>query len=345
LGETGDVLILWLASAITAGAPAVQWSAPPECPDAATAHEAIASGLAPDSDLQVRASVSAGADRFIGEVEVRGPAGETRRTLESPECATLLDAVALIAQAAEAEGEQAAAAQAESAAVEADVVPAAEAPRPVSSRTAAPEPPPTVHEPPTTRAKRKPLAISPYLRATGRIGWGMSPLFDGGGGLAFGVQWKRLRVEAFGDVLAPGEKAVPGEEDARVRVFAWSVGVRGCGIAWAGASERIAIPVCGGAEAGQMIGRGVGPGLAGRDTFADAVVVLHAGPALLGRLSAWASVYAGLDAIVLAYRPGFAIRTGREADTIYRPAPAGVRLSLGIELHFPRRIRRPAGNQ
>jgi hypothetical protein len=165
---------------------------------------------------------------------------------------------------------------------------------------------------------------------------------DGGGGLALGVQWKRLRVEAFGDVLAPGEKAVPGEPDARMRVLAWSIGLRGCGIAWSDARERIAIPLCGGAETGQMIGRGVGSGLARSDTWTDTFVALHAGPAVLGRLARWASVYVGLDALVLARRPGFAIRD-RPTPTVHRPAPAGVRLTLGIELHFPRRIGNAGG--
>ena len=336
------MLSLWLASAIAAGAPTVQWTAPPGCPDASAAQQTIAKGLSQTSDLRVNAIVSATPTGFAAQVDVSTSAGETRRDLESPECSTLLDAVALIAKAAEAEAEQSAASQQDT--VESELVPAAQPQVAAQKETSAPPPPerttPSRVTPPEP-AEPRTLAVSPYLRATARIGYGLTPVVDGGGGLALGVQWKRLRVEAFGDVLAPTDRSVPGQADARVRVFEWNVGLRGCAIAWSNANELVAIPVCGGAEVGQLVGRGVGEDFATPDEHVGPFVALHAGPALLLRLARWASMYAGLDAHVLVYRPGFKLENRDEA--VFRPTPAGIRFAIGVELHFPRWIRRGRG--
>ena len=322
-------------------APAVEWTAPAECPDTATAARTIADGMPPDADVRVRAIVTATGDDYEAQVDVSSAVGETRRTLESPECSTLLDAVALIAQAAAAEAEEVAEAERDEA-VEGELVPAAQ-PKVTQTTTREPvqpqrEPATPAIEPP--RSQPRELAVSPYVRATGRIGWGITPVVDGGGSLAIGLQWKRLRIEATGDLLVPTEKRVPEAADAAMRVFAWSAGLRGCGIVWTDPAERVAIPVCGGAEAGQLVGRGEGEGLAERGDFVDSFVALHAGPAALARLAPWASAYAGLDALVLARRPGFVVRG---SDTIHRPAPAGIRFTLGVEIHFPRRIRAGRG--
>jgi hypothetical protein len=336
------VLSLWLASAIAAGAPAVQWVAPPGCPDAATAQQTIASGLSSASDLRVNAIVSATEAGFAAQVDVSTSAGETRRELQSPECGTLLDAIALIAKAAEAEAEQNAASKQDQ--VESELVPAAQPQVAATKDTSTPAPrertPPTRVTPPKP-AEPRTLAISPYLRATARIGYGFTPVVDGGGGLALGVQWRRLRVEAFGDVLAPTDRSVPGQIDAAVRVFGWAVGARGCGIVWTNANELVAIPVCGGAEAGQLVGRGVGEGFAAPGEHFAPFVALHAGPALLLRLARWASMYAGLDAHVLVYRPGFKVQNRDEP--VFRPTPAGIRFAIGVELHSPRWIGRGRG--
>jgi hypothetical protein len=52
-------------------------------------------------------------------------------------------------------------------------------------------------------------------------------------------------------------------------------------------------------------------------------------------------MYAGLDAHVLVYRPGFKVQDRDEV--VFRPTPAGIRFAIGVELHFRRWIRRGRG--
>lgn len=296
--------------------------------------------MPPDADVRVRARVSVSGEGYAAQVDVESSAGETRRDLESPDCTTLLDAVALIAQAAVTEAEQAEDRESGDA-VEGELVPMAR-PRVAANETHTPKPAPPrpapAPEPTPSRSTLPELAVSPYLRATGRIGWALTPVLDGGGSLALGLQWKRLRVEATGDLLVPTEERVPETESGVIRVFAWTAGVRGCGIAWTDAAERAAIPVCGGVEAGQMVGRG--ERLPNNGAHTDWFLAVHAGPAVVARLAPWVSAYAGLDALVVTHRPVFEVRASRAE---HRAAPAGIRFTLGIELHFPRRIRTADG--
>jgi hypothetical protein len=327
---------IWIAATLASAGPQVEWEAPSACPDAEAASSTIRDGLDPRSELRIAASVREVEDGFAADVEIRSPVGETRRALHSPQCETLLDAVVLIAQAAQSEAEASAADTVEpEAQVEAPLVPEPEQ----DTQTVA-SPPPAVAEPRGLRkpARRPPLAVSPYLRLGGEIGWGITPVVDGGGGGAVGLQWRRLRVEAFTSVRAPTEEtAAPG---ARARIWAWSVGARGCGIAWASRQERLAVPACGGMEGGEIVGKGEGPDLASSDTHRGAWVAIHIGPAFLVRVTRWLSFYAELDGLAVLSRPGFEIR---RAGLVHRPSPVGVRAFAGLELHFPRRIRQREG--
>lgn len=181
-----------------------------------------------------------------------------------------------------------------------------------------------------------------HVRGFGRVGWGVTPRFDVGGGLALGLTWRRVRAEAFGGAVAPTEEPIELLPGAVARVFGWSVGVRGCGIAWAGpdARETVTLPICAALEAGQIIGRGDGTGLQDADTYRGPWVGARVGPAVVVKLARVLSLVADVELLTAFARPGFTVRG---ADEVYRLRPAGVSATIGIELHFPRRISGAGG--
>jgi len=341
----------FLAAVVGFGGPVVEWDAPTGCPSVEDARSRIVAELDPGGDLQVTVTVRAADEGFAATVAVQSDDGATTRELGSPSCETLLDAVALIAAAAQGQAE----------------VPEAE-PEPE------PEPEPTqfveaveavetgseVTRDPgasvdTSASNVRPaaggdssdtagagLGIAAHVRGFGRIGWGLTPQYDLGGGLAAGLSWGRLRAEAFGGAVGPTEVDIDLLPGAFARVYAWSVGLRGCGIAWAGPGprERLTLPICVAVEAGEVIGRGEGSDLQQAATHRGAWLGARVGPAAVVNLTRVLSLVADVELLASIVRPGFSVRG---AGDVHRPWPAGICATVGIELHFPRRISRAGG--
>lgn len=324
-------------------APSVDWTAPSDCPDRDAATQAITAGLDARADLRVEVAVTTSDAGFTADVTIATPEGETTRRLASPQCASLVDAVALIAAAAESERVSIAAPEPEPEA-EPDVD--AVAPDPAQVAPAETEPDVTASSdvvvarpPPAEPPQRRPPAprrVALHARAFGLLGWGVTPVVDGGGGVAGGISVARFRGEAFARAMAPTRETIDVLPTASARVWAWSAGLRGCGIVWATAEERLAIAGCGGLGAGQITGSAVGTGLTDPGTIRSLWVVALLGPSAVARLTPWLSIVADVELRVPLVRPGFGVRDGQ---TVHRPAPAGVSGTVGLELHFPRRIR------
>lgn len=349
------MLIRFFAWTLGLAAPSVQWSAPESCPDEATAAATIAAGLESESEsaLDVVTRVTESEDGYLAQVRVSSKDGETTRTLSSPSCATLVDAVALIAVAAQGDGPvQVQDPQSDAndpdpasgtiidpaAAPVVDTLPAkteteltaAQDGEQSDARPLARSRPDPVVRPPRPAAR----PVSPHVRAFGRLGWGVTPLVDGGGGLAVGLSWSRLRGEVFAEGLAPTVIIADPANAISIDVWAWSAGVRGCGIVWASSHDRLALPLCAAASIGQMIGQGQGEALQGSSTHRDVWAAVRAGPGVVVRLFRGLSLVADIEALVPLRRPGFEVRGVRNT---YRPAQIGVAGTIGLELHFGRR--------
>lgn len=342
--------------------PEVQWEAPASCPDAATARDAIAKDLDPDAEVEVLALVTEEDGTLVAEVEVRTADGVSTRTLRSRDCGSLLDATGLIARAAqrarvpepEAQTEGETAPEASPSNAEASVTAGAAEPAPMArtqelddtlARPVASERPPPATPPSAAQGRDQdqgaPPRYRPYVRGFGLIGWGLTPLLDGGGGAAIGVAGDRLRLEAFGLGLAPTRHAFEIQEDASVRIAGWSAGARVCGVVWRSQRRGLGLPLCMGAEGGQLLGRGEGRGLARTDRHIAPFAALSAGAGLDIRLGPRLHVLSSLDGVVPVVRPGFALQDLE--DVAYAPARVGVRATIGLEVHFGRRIEGSGG--
>ena len=321
-----------------------------------------------DANLRVTATVTANDDGFSAELWISSPTGETTRTLSSPRCATLLDAVAFIAAAAQAEARLLASPLEDNPAPDAPLVETPETQTDTQTETQTgsdpfADPAPDKFAPTPAQPRTEPLArasadtrpspavrpIALHVRAYGRAGIGLMPRFDAGGGLAAGLGWQWLRVEAFGGVVTGAQLQIEQVSTANARILAWSVGLRGCAIAWSSATGSVAFPLCASASAGQFVGRPGGSGLIRAQQRSIAWFAASGGPGVIVRLTPHLSVVADVSLLVPVRRPGFGVAEPQDqaaeesGGLIFRPAQVTFRTTVGIEVHFPRRIGRLGG--
>ncbi|MBC7977009.1 MAG: hypothetical protein H7138_18695, partial [Myxococcales bacterium] len=83
---------------VIAPASTISWEAPAECPSQSEVVASIAVRVEPSS-VRVRAVVRRELE-LVAEVEIDSAQGSTRRRLQSPSCASIVDALALLAQVA-----------------------------------------------------------------------------------------------------------------------------------------------------------------------------------------------------------------------------------------------------
>lgn len=342
----GSVFVAMLAGTSTSSqAPRVRWTAPQECGSSEVAQARVVAALEPDAEFEVDVAITGGGEQLSATLRIRTEHGETERSMQSQDCDAIVDAVALIVVsaandlAAESDPEPGPVEQPEPTVLPEPQVAAAvsEEEDPDPSTDLEPGPPaPPQQEP---RATRQPLELDvvPHLRGWGAVGWGVTPTLDAGGGAALGLTYRRLRVEAFGEFLAPStERFDTAQVSGHIR--AWSAGVRGCGIATWFARDRLHLPICAALEAGIMTGDGDGADLQERSNFGAPWVGARLGPALVFEATRWLSLVASVELRGTLLRPTFAV--GGLAES-YRPRIAGISSALGIEFHFPRRKPAP----
>lgn len=344
--------LAWLLAAAqepTPDAPALDWSAPPECPDRAAFQRAIARRLTdPDAAAEARtariaARVVRDGPRYTLHLRLAvGPRSETRE-LHDASCTALVDAAAVRVAAALAPS-SALVPTPPPAATPGPDDPAPDAPAPdppdapddpatpatplapATPRTPAPAPDePTPQQPgaPGLAALLRPPGG--LLRLHGGAELGALPGPTGALGLAGGLLWPRLRLELHGTFLAPRTASAP---QGSIQVLLVGAALHACARLGRGALE---VPLCLGVEAGAM--RGAPRGLAGSTaTNAWLAAVLGAGVSwhVAGRLGVWAA----LQLVLAPVHPRFELRNSERAVTLFNPAVASGRLLLGVELRL-----------
>lgn len=322
----------------------LDWQAPRGCPDAAHVEatlarlvgQPIASGRAGIEATRARAVVRAEAAGFVVELDTRHGAAAEHRTFAAPRCDALADATALILAVALRPLEAAAASSTEPAT---DPLPSVVPPTPSvvpprrrsTPAAAAPEPrafeaaSPTAAPPEPTR----PRAIGGALAVMAGPGLGPLPGVAAQLAAVLALRGRRWRVEAGGAYWFPRTTGPSGGPSVTIGLGSGSV--RGC---YVFARSRLELPVCGGAEAGAMRGRGQGTGVLSK-TSRSLWAAASAGPGLTWRLGSWVALRLSVDAIVALRQPAFDLRIAGERVELHRAAPVGGRAALGIELRWP----------
>jgi len=309
--------VLALAIAVGLSGADVSWTDHSgRCP-AAEGRTAIETAAAGFDSARISVEVDEAPGGLSATMRLETEDGADTRTLQSPSCGTLVEAAALITAAAA----RASVPPPPPAAVPDEPPPPLETPAPTPVE---PTPEPT---PAAAPAPEPSLALRPTLRASGFTTYGLTPRWSGGGSLGAGLAGEHWRVEATAELLAPSRtKVVPG-----IRAWGWSAGVRGCGtlgpytagIAWQPG-------LCAGAEAGQLVGRSTGDVVINRHTHVGVWAAASAGPSLRAFVLPRLALALDAEAVVILYRPGFAI--GDEPK--FQVPVVAPRVSLGLELWF-----------
>ncbi len=311
----------------------LRWSAPPSCPD----REAVLTELASRVDLDALAiavEIHAADEAMLhAEVAITGPHGATSRTLESPACQSIVDAVVLLAE------------------VTAESMPS----RTALTGTPVPVPaPPPAGEPAALREATTapavidgpvidgpvPVAPAPRTRVRGGrtqarfaaaavVGGNLVPGVDAGARLSIGIARPRVIADLGGAYVGRGQ--LRPNDDVRVRFDAWAVVARACPVVPL-PTPRLALAICGIAAAGGMVAQSSGPGLLASRTRAQPWLRLAAGPELGVVLGPRIRLVAGLELGGHVMRPGFTLGgLGR----IWSPSGLSAHGLLGIEVRVP----------
>jgi hypothetical protein len=338
-----DVLVLGLAAALTLGsapteataaaeALALRWHAPAGCPTEAQARDLVGR-LLPGPGARVRTTVTIDAvlGGYAGTVELPTGTTPTMRSLQAEDCVVLARAMAVVI------------------AVSLDPVAVAEAaqasavPEPVASpvpdgsalpRVPADEPSP---EPSPRRmgssgdAFAEPRPTRRDLEGGARLGAGVGGfLFPAAGvglSLAPFVGTSRLHVRAVAQYWAPQRIAFDPARDAQGELQLLTGGLRVCPQL---GGARVRFPVCAGADAGAILGRGTGRDLAilrsARSPWVGAVLEPGVVVGVTSRVSLWLA----LEGVVSLYRPRFVVEGAPRGFTAGAGALRGL---LGVQVH------------
>jgi hypothetical protein len=299
---------------------ALRWNAPDSCPDDGVLVSAVENLLGrrladgEQQQLSVSIHVHGTPGGFAAKLVLTNAGGSEERFLEHPDCAKLVDAVALVtALAIDPEAVRARQSQQE------QVVP------PLSSQPPAPPPspapPPQVAAPTTVRVASSnasppptPPARALVMGVHGLIGAGSLPGVRPGFGAELGVRQRWFVAQAVARFWASGSADVPDAGPASVEMRLVSWGVRGCGLMPAGAWL---VRPCVGADFGDL--SGIGQNVANARARHDLLPSLEAGLAVA--YARWqAAPLAGLALGVPLSRPSFGVLDDGVKREAFRPA-------------------------
>jgi hypothetical protein len=307
----------------------VQWDAPPTCPTQSDVEARIAARV-PLERVHVRARVDASADGFAGNVAIDSAHGSSTRTLASPSCASIVDAVVLLAHVA-----------GEPLPTHELIAPPAPAPAPAPI----PEVPPPLDEPALEPAPvaalpiadaprraeaspRRALRLRATIGASAIVGVGTLPRIDVGVRGALGVSSRVGRAEIGAMYLAP--QRVDLEQGAQIGVDAWGMSLRICP-AIPLPAKRVELTICGSASAGRLRGTPSGAALVTSNPDAQPWVRLGGGPELAVAVHPRVRLVAAVDAGGHVVAPGFVIGgAGRWA-----PQRWGLHGLAGMQVRLP----------
>ncbi|MCH9687800.1 MAG: hypothetical protein K0V04_40595, partial [Deltaproteobacteria bacterium] len=246
------------------------WRAPPQCPSTDTVHGMILDKLAEhpgdtrpvSASALVDATVTAGDQTYHLDLRVRTQGSLMQREIAARDCALLarttglvvglaLDSTVSIETVAKTMEQQ----------PDADDDPMAPVPpAPTGDPVADVVGVPIIETPPSdalvsrerSSASRAPLAVA--LRLSGGADVGILPRVGGGLGSSVAVAGPRWRAEIHASRWFSRAQTFPGEASVGANFAMWSGGARGCLVL----GERVEIPICGGAEIGQIQAAGFG---------------------------------------------------------------------------------------
>jgi hypothetical protein len=305
--------------------PVVVWEAPASCPSQVEVARAIEARVGP-RQLEVRASVRQDEGGFVAALAIVSETGTTQRSLASPVCATLVDAVVLLAVVAT------------------DPVPTIES---IAPRLRAPDvipeviPPAAIAEPlpmidvgapieppqPPAAKPRRPRRIQPRAAAFAIFGGGTLPGLDVGVRGAFGIATPRVHADVLALWLGPREAV---REDVTATIDAWAVGARVCPVVPL-PTQRVELPICAVLAAGQLRGRAASERLVERSPQRVEWVTAAVAPELAVVVHRLVRIVVGVEVGGTWTRQGFAVEgLGR----IWRPQAWVARGQLGLEVRF-----------
>ncbi len=291
---------------------AVDWEAPAECPSRDELQARLARLLAGSERKEaVRARVAvmrrrSGAWSATIVTNLPGVTGE--RTLSADSCDLLASATALVIALA--------------------FDPDLNLPTPPAPTPPAP-PAPLSPRPEATSVEPSPAEGSPPWRLVAEA-WaagdgGALPSIAPGAGLALGAEHAPWSAQAYAEAWAAASATSSTRAGAGGHFQLFDAGLRACVGSWG----WLGYGACAGAEvdAEQATGFGVSaPGSAAR-----AWISPRGGLALTVRLTEGVRLPLRIEALVPLGAPSFALEN---VGTIFRPAPVGVRASLGVSARF-----------
>lgn len=314
----------------------VRWEGPSDCTsDTFTdALDRMLVGSSVVDPIRVEASVVRTQEGWSISTDFdAGPGRAGQRSFQAPSCRTVTQAAALaIAIAVDPTVlDRLVVAPEPSAEAEPEVVPERTA---VPAPAADPSPPlgPIVAVEPVS-ALADGAGVEPSSRWRGLVGF--AGLIDGGalpgpgGGIAatVGVLHRRFRGELVGTRRFPTRKMTSFDPRVGGELSQWSVGVRGCGVPSLGPVE---LPLCGGFDAGQTIGRGVG--LRDPLTSAQPWLAALAEAGVAWPVRPWLALTLRASLAVPLLRQDFSIE---DLGLVHRVGPVQGRGLVGLELRFP----------
>lgn len=307
------MLALWVATAPEAGSAEFRWDAPEECPTEAEVRADLEAVLGrplasfTGRHISVIARARAGADGWDLKLWTISLDTTHERTLESKSCTTAAQAAVVVA------------------AMAIDPPPELEPePEPEPKPQAEPRPQPKPQPQPEPEPETRPQVL---LGANGGVTWGAVPGVGGLIGLGVGMQWTRLRLEldgryAFTRDARYGDRPEVGADLRQAYVVA-----RGCGVLRP--QSRLQVPLCGGIEAGAIMGRGVGLAQPKSDSIPWLAAQLRVG--LIGMVHPRVGLSIAAEPYVTLLRPAFQVRP---VGVLWRPRAAGVRALAGFEIRL-----------
>lgn len=318
----GAALVFAMATALAEPAAAeFRWDAPPGCPSedevVATVERTLERSLAEvdGRHISVIARARPGNDGWDLKVWTVTLDETRERTLQTTDCATAAEAAAVFA------------------AMAIDPPPVTEEPEPPVEPKQTPESPPEpVEAPPKPRPEPQPEpapapTVELHVAALAGPSWGSTPGVAGLAGVMLSAQRKRFRAEVdvrygFTQQARYANRPTVGAELQQAFVV-----VRGCGLLRP--DSAVQLPLCGGIEAGALVGRGRGVERARTDSIPWLAVQARTG--LLGWVHPRIGLSVGVEPFVALYRPAFRISP---VGVLWRPEAAGVRGMAGVEIRL-----------
>lgn len=304
----------------------VDWTAPAGCPDAAAVERAVRERLdeaRSTTPASMRGRVRGGPGAWTLDLEVRTPTSIDARTVEDPDCATLGDAAALIVAVMI---ERAASSGPPSEPLLRSIEPTTPT---AMTWTELGFPEPAREEPRDIdhAPRRAPRSLRFGARAATGVEVGALPGVGADIEVAALLLRKRFIAELGARYEPPRPARYSDEPQAGGDLSLWAIGGAVC---FAPAAGRVRFPLCAGAEAGGMYGRGVGLPQPRRDHLPWAAARGSAGLSIA--VLPWLRLRADAGALVPFSRPRFSTDS---RGPVHEAAPAAGRFHLGLEFIRP----------